>query len=576
MAGLMLGISIVAHAGTKPVCILKHDSSDISSGTPCTTAKNAHDGTNTLVNFDSGCTGGTYSVNVVFEQESGAAETLVSFQTSVEYDSSELVTPTCTVDPEDYFSDELVSPECPATYETTRTYVYGAQANMFGDNWPDGDPNFRLMQIDFASLGITEGATGTLEFFGEVPSQVTRVTNADETINDENMNAEVICSTPPKKVKAPTGVSVTSTPQSGCTPTSGTADVTISYTAPTKVIDMGTSAEETPPSGCAIGVKVNETSPTSAVISSGTTASSVSTTCTIDGGTTTYSYEVIGTCTGGGANDSDAVAATLSGGCVCGEKPVITSVKVNGVDYSSDPKNYGVFQGSDITFTGTVTDADTTLTELEATLYYETAASASRSRGLAAATEVTADVDSSGGFTLKLPGSAVSEDAAIYWAVGVEDPVLKTSVYKPDDADPTSLDTTGSSIPTTAIQVGTYLWFAQGKEPYPNQYPFRAGGQRLVVGFQINEASAVTMRIYSPDGTLVRQIEDSTQDPESNDNVCNYAKGCSWDGTTYLGGNNYVANGLYIVNIYAIGKGGDGTSFGGQTINYTKGIVVMK
>jgi hypothetical protein len=124
------------------------------------------------------------------------------------------------------------------------------------------------------------------------------------------------------------------------------------------------------------------------------------------------------------------------------------------------------------------------------------------------------------------------------------------------------------------IKKGTHLAFTTGKEPYPNQMPFRAGpNQRLLIDFAFNEIALITMRIYSVDGTLIRQIDSSTETPANTDNVCNWEKGCSWDGTTYLGGTNFAANGLYIVNLYAIGTG---AAFGGQTINYTKGIVVMK
>jgi len=82
----------------------------------------------------------------------------------------------------------------------------------------------------------------------------------------------------------------------------------------------------------------------------------------------------------------------------------------------------------------------------------------------------------------------------------------------------------------------------------------------------------VTTRIYSADGTLVRQIEKQLPDSEANDNVCSWRKVVH--GTAQLPGRQQLhSQRLYIVNISAMGTG---QSFGGQSLSYTKGVVVMK
>ena len=127
---------------------------------------------------------------------------------------------------------------------------------------------------------------------------------------------------------------------------------------------------------------------------------------------------------------------------------------------------------------------------------------------------------------------------------------------------------------------GTRCAFVPGSEPYPNQFPFRAGGnQVLKIWFQINDVATVQTRIYSLDGMLVRHLDDSSDSldtcsasaPEKC-NQCNSEEGCVWDGTTYEGGSHFVSNGMYIVNIHATCH----EAFPGGTIDYTKGIVVMK
>lgn len=569
-AGLVLCAGSAAQAA-RPVCILKTGEvatfPSPNTATPCTANKTAYDGTKTLVDFSTGCTGGTYEMDVFFEQGSAVSK-LVSFQTSVKFIPTELVTPTCTVDPEDYFSDELVTPECPATNGADK-YVYGAQANLFGDKWPSSNPNFRLMKIAFASLGFVEGATSTMTFYTTIPSRVTRVTDADTTVSDATPSADVICSTPPINVKAPTnGAAVQGSVVGTCTPTSGTRNVNITFTNPTQCLEGGnTVACPTTPVACNPGTKVVRTAPTAATISSGTTSTSLTDTCTIDGNTTPYVYQFTGVCTGTPPPASESltsITATMPV-CQCGIAPEMSNVKINGQAYSENITPGGSFsflQGSAITFTGTVTDTDSDYTDITVTLYYQSGGSIQ---------SVTATMASDDTFTVSIPGSAVSADFDINWGIALEDELGLEGTPIPSGLDPADLANEGAFIDKGTINVGTKCDFV--RLPYPNQYPFRAGGQRLVIDFALNESANVTTRIYAADGTLIRQIDNSTLDPEDNDNVCYWEKGCSWDGTSYLGGNNFAGNGLYIVNINAICNG---QNFSGQALSYTKGVVVMK
>jgi hypothetical protein len=277
---------------------------------------------------------------------------------------------------------------------------------------------------------------------------------------------------------------------------------------------------------------------------------------------TTYQYAGVTNCVGGSALPETAYQEA-GGAHACGSLPQIASAAVEGVSF---------LQGQPITIKGTVTDDDTAKDGASAlptsvTLYYM---SGSDTEWKTVTGTVTAS-GTTGSFTIQIPGEAVNEKQDIKWAVGVTDVTLGVAVDYPAGA--VADDTLASSIDGNGILVGTALDFVQGKSPYPNQMPFRAGGnQRLVIGFKVNEIAAVTMRLYTPQGTLIRQIENSTSDPQDANNVCNWEKGCSWDGTTYKG-TQLASNGLYIVNIYAVGTG---ANFGNQTINYTKGIVVMK
>lgn len=591
--GVCFALCAKAYAYTSPICVLKSSGATFTSPNterPCTNNINAGgDPVNTKVEFDSGCTGGTYDLDVVFEHGSRVQpfDRLGSFQGSIIFDDTKLITPTCTPDPENYFYEAIgAAMECPGSFQGQEYIWFGAHANdnvdPAKDLWPTSNPNFRLIKISFASLGFTEGQTTTMTFYDSLHTpqgngaRSTKVkTHFPGNVNDAELPDVIIsCSTPPIFVNAPTnGSAVQGSVVGSCTPTTGTRNVTISFTNPTQCTENGVT--KACPATCTPGTKVVRTGPSAATISAGTTSTSVTDTCTIDGNTTPYVYTLTGVCTGtGGAAESTTSTTAQLAKCQCGEPPVLSSVKINGTAYTENITAGGGFsflQGSAIKFTGTVTDNDSAYSDITVTLYYQSDGDR---------VPVTATVASDKTFTVEIPGSAVSADFDIYWGMTVQDELgLKGTPIPADLEDPVADITDDGFISKDTVSVGTKLDFV--RMPSANQYPFRAGGQTLIIDFALNESANITTRIYTADGTLVRQIDSSTLDPEASANVCcsscrenpSGSGGCSWDGTNYLGGNNFVGNGLYIVNISAFGTG---QNFSGQSLSYTKGIVVMK
>lgn len=189
VACMLMALSGAAEAN-KPLCVLKAGT-DISGNNVCQNAKNAYNGTKTLIKFDS-CTGSNYAVDVVFQQDPGVKEHIEAFQTSLEYDSAKLVTPTCTYDPANYF-DMILSALCPASWSGGRFYVYGAKGSFAVDNYPGSNPNFVAMRVTFDHLNLSEGETSSLHFFEENPGRLNQVANIDYKVNDELIDADVIC-----------------------------------------------------------------------------------------------------------------------------------------------------------------------------------------------------------------------------------------------------------------------------------------------------------------------------------------------------------------------------------------------
>lgn len=577
VSGLVLCLASMASAEA-PICLIKGGNTSAPTGTKCTTEKTAYNGTKTLITYDDGCSA-PKAVDIMFQQEPGSASAVGGFQAALTYSTSEMSNPTCTLDPEGFFKDEA-GLECPGTYQGTTPYVFGGKANISGDLWPAGNPNFILMRVSFGSFSIAEGATGTVSNFTSSAAKMPKVLDPGSSeIQTGRIDADVICTAPPFFVKQPTAISMTQDNINCGEDLTGTCDIEVKVTVPAmasgcengtgSTVSCSTALPDGP--GCtARTVTVTRTAPSAGAV--GTADCGSGTTCTItDAGQsisstpTAFNYSAVANCTGGAALAKSAFAGTPTN-FACGEVPQITA----SVSTTSP------LQGMPIKIVGTVTDGDTDTDGASAlptsvTLYYVS--------GTGAVKTVTASVTvsgTSGSFQVEIPGTDVVENQNIYWGVGTADATMGIEVFDPatfDKTDPITTAGTEHTILGTDIKVGTALEFAPGWLPYPNQMPFRAGGnQRLVIGFKINEISAVTMRIYTTDGTLIRQIENSSTDPETANNVCNWEKGCSWDGTTYTG-KQLASNGLYIINIYAIGTG---TNFANQTINYTKGIVVMK
>ena len=202
-ACFILTISAKKAYGIGKICFLKAGQAYFS-GTPCTDAANAYDGQKTLLNFDS-CTA-PFDVAVVFEQEPGDAQYLVAFQVSVEYYPYQLSVNSCTLDPYDLFSDKLTADECNSSYDGSRYYSYGAEGNLFDDYWPSSNPNFVLMEVEYANVGIGEDGYGELVFFGEISSRYSKVGNINHSLSSTLISADIICGGPPPQPNPPTNV----------------------------------------------------------------------------------------------------------------------------------------------------------------------------------------------------------------------------------------------------------------------------------------------------------------------------------------------------------------------------------
>lgn len=444
--------------------------------------------------------------------------------------------------------------------------------------WSSPHPENALYKFTFdGSIStLAEGATATFDF-----NAAPYMTDFD--LNDITlvpMNSEITCKAASYIVKVPSG-SVTAgggTPTCAGDPPAGTSTgITVSFTKPTQCVLNG--SDVACPATCTPGVRVEMVTPTPGIVSNYQTGSSVTDSTARTTGTA-VKYKVTGICTNGsgGAGSGAAESAAVESNSytpACGETPTITAstVTINGVSLESiTDTNCGslqIMEGSAAVISGTIVDGDSDKTKEKVTLAYGNSDSDPAFPG---DTAVTANPTTAGVFSISVPGDAVKAETDLYIAVWATDETM-TSVGAAYPSTYKGGVSTAKMIPGICIKKGSALEFAE--KPYPNQMPFRSAGQILHIGFKTNEQANVTMRIYSPDGNLVRQIENSSSDPFTTTgiNSCKWDTGCSWDGTNYLGGSNYVANGMYIVNFYAIGTG---SNFAGQIIDYTKGIVVMK
>jgi len=296
---------------------------------------------------------------------------------------------------------------------------------------------------------------------------------------------------------------------------------------------------------------------------------------TITDSSSQLSYTIVGN--SDSCQPSDATTGsnfgTVSAGpatCQCGVVPVIDLVEALDGPYIQSGKitvKFKVTLDPDLSLPGDVQ---------EIKFYYLNDPAAS-------AQEITipvSELNSNGEFEAEIDGDFVISNTDIYYGVIVRDANNIEGSY-PQTFDKDDVVGTAGTISGDDIIIDVVFKFIDGHEPYPNQFPFRAGGEQILkIWFQLNDTAEVTSRIYSLDGMLIRHLDDSTEslDSCSNDepdscNLCNYEEGCVWDGTTYEGGTHFVSNGLYIVNIHAFCTG---DLFPGSTVDHTKGIVVMK
>ncbi len=343
--------------------------------------------------------------------------------------------------------------------------------------------------------------------------------------------------------------------------TDGTpADVSLAFTLPTGcVTTLGGTTAFTPCNDIRVDV-----TPTSGGAAVPKTSSPYTQEVTLND--TYVSYNVVGASSN--CISSNPVS-TSSVKCRCGDPPVVTmqtlrppfvengaiNVKFN----VTDPESGGITQ---LKFYYTNDSGTPTLTQLN----------------------LISMLLPNGDVTATIPGTAVKSGTDIFFAVVAQSSGgLETSYpseFDPSDPSSIYLSATGK-INGSDIIKGTRFDFVEGNHPYPSSFPFRAGGNMVLkVFFQLNDTADVSARIYSLDGRLIRHLDNSTASLDACSvssphlcNMCYWQEGCVWDGTTYEGGENFVANGMYIFNIYA---NCTGQNFGGSTLDYTKGIVVMK
>ena len=614
--------------------MLKNGDYTISS-TPC--SSKASDGYIDLI-FN---VGEPISVDVVFEQPATAyrAETYVYMMF---YDDTKLTNPACTPNTS-YFNDVMDAgwnmPVCTtapggaagsAVDDDGTKIVSNAATNFTANKFPTSKPNFVLANVVFEN-GYTTPSTNhnsgseayTFDFSlnkATVPTDVVLMNADDEQcflfstggspcagmgitpVPKTPIKSRIFIDKPSCYVGPPSAATVTSCKASGtCTSTTGDAEADLTIGLPTTCYADDKCSATYTGGTCTPGVEFNKKDGTE--VTNYTSTSYKDTTPDV---AQSVQYTLTGVDTSGNCNDSSGLKTSSSGGsctgttlqsnsltCKCGDPPTITltdPVPTAIGDTCSGCKQF--LQGTDITVKFSVTDIDGTLpSSITSIKFFYT-------NDLSVAPQVVnvTDLNSSGVASAKIAKNYVSAEADLYFGVIATDTDGMTGEYPAGFTCSATAPTAACMAANVAkinknnIILGTRCAFIDGEEPYPNMFPFRATGYSsgsegniLRIFFALNEVSNVTMRIYSLDGLLVRQVEGSTtnvQPPGQGEtcsseacNFCNWESGCQWDGTTYRGGNDLVANGMYIVNIHAVCTG---DNFYGQSVDYTKGIVVMK
>jgi hypothetical protein len=371
---------------------------------------------------------------------------------------------------------------------------------------------------------------------------------------------------PPCYTGKPTITGLACNPTSVCTqtPPSGTAAAVMTFTNPTKCYTSSALTTETACVGT-LGTK----------ISGGAAIPSSPYTDDTKAIGDTASYTIVGT---SGCSDSPEVDSAVVA-CNCGAPPVITMTSPASLATTK------YIQGQDIKIVYHVEEdpdyPDLALTQLN--FYYLTDTGAALP---IPSTDLLTSIED-GNVTATIPGKVqgsnfVLAGSNIYFGIIAADSNGQTAFPPTLDISSVALfaTDTASIVPGTNIIIGSRFDFIEGNEPLPCQFPFRVGGDQVAkITFRTNDTGTVSARIYSLDGKLIRHLDSSTSAIGDCDhsptavNVCNNTEGCVWDGTTYQGGSNFVAPGLYIFNIHAVCSG---TAFPGGVIDYTKGIVIER
>lgn len=536
-------------------------------------------------------------------------------------------TSACNDDPADFFIDQMAIPGSVALCElgvtstgATNKAMVSTGVQFSGDYFPSEGANFVLDRITFANT-FAQTDTYKLDFERDdvghtlvAPTDVgLAVTNGDYCYvlsdNDGKCAANGITTQAIKTSKlrftapqcyigAPASASVTCAGNSsacGTDPNNAAATVTLTYTNPATCYLTPACDTASTTGACAsmdYGVTFNNLAGAAQPAESDGTFTETSNTnvsapasYTLAGVSLTNKCLPSTSCT-----TPKTKVATAASKCSCGASPVISST-------SASQFTATYVYNNPISLSFKVQDSDTAMSGLSVTYYYansltEIPGTKTESGARAIGGGVAAKINANGTFTVTIPKEYVKVGVPIYLGIIASEttPMASPGVYPPGFA--LENDGTFAAAETAVISGDTIIEatsFAFSSDPYPNRFPFVAdndsANKLFKIFFSLNAPSHVSMRIYTLDGRLVRQIDNDTKkipwdsssgdcaDEPSTCNRCNYESGCQWDGTDYRGGNSVVGSGMYIVNIHAVANG---DLFTGATIDYTKGVVVMK
>lgn len=592
------------------------------TGTPCNTADVA-DGAaqDNIINYVV-YPSTAYTFDVVFDQRNytNKAE-IAGWQSKIKYDATvfadsatcegtSCTKPACTVDPDSKFSLNpctLFSLNCCQKIFTSTdglgagVYVWNQDAELT----TAVTDNFVMTRIEFKSLSssVSVGSVYDLVFDTGDESNGTYIMTGDscdvlsEVCEDSGKNNF------PTQATMTTRLAVTTFPcyavkpgpatltcrgiPPACITTSGDVVARLSYTLPTKCYYDGTLGEcsglrikfTSTELGGTIVLDSSSPNPYERTIQDGVGYSipalsidSMANECDNSSNNTSSAY--------GGTTISNAAL------CSCGDVPQIS---LNPMSFLS-----GTFiQSAPIAIPAIVT-LDSSLTIPDdipsdgLMLYYTNNPTLSYYQSV----NVRSTLKDDGTFTATIPGEYVVADTPIYFCIVAKDSNTAEGRY-PETCDISSVETlvaTGEIIDNEyCFWCNDHFKFITGQEPYPNQFPFSPSPDSpLKIFFTLNDYPVnVTAQIYSLDGKLVRYLDyipdiDFTACSPGLDRECNMCtqhgsdylqKGCIWSGTSFSGNNEFVSNGMYIINIHLMSNG---SAFRGSSFDYTKGVVVMR